>query len=120
VSSDALLDLWREALTVLLAVSAPFLIATLVVGLAVAILQTATQLQENVLTFIPKLGAAMLVIALAGHWALDKLGTFAISSFTAHAERSGSGAGPLGSMARGSPPAAGPAAAPAPAPPLAP
>lgn len=87
MSTDQVLDLWRSALTVIVEVSAPFLVACLAVGLAVAILQTATQLQESVLTFVPKLGAALLVIALAGHWCLDRLGKFTEQSFTAHAER---------------------------------
>jgi flagellar biosynthetic protein FliQ len=87
VSSDQLIDLWRTALTVAAEVSAPFLLACLAVGLAVSILQTATQLQESVLTFVPKLGAALLVLALAGHWCLDRLGKFTTEAFTAHSER---------------------------------
>jgi flagellar biosynthetic protein FliQ len=86
VSSDSLLDLWRNALMVIVAVSAPFLIAGLVVGLAVAVVQTATQLQETILTFVPKLAAALIVIALAGHWMLDKLGRFTTAAFTAQIE----------------------------------
>jgi flagellar biosynthetic protein FliQ len=86
MSTDALLDLWRNALIVVIAVSAPFLIAGLVVGLAVAVVQTATQLQETILTFVPKLAAALLVIALAGHWMLDKLGRFTTAAFTAQIE----------------------------------
>jgi flagellar biosynthetic protein FliQ len=62
-------------------VAAPFLMIGLVVGLAVAIIQTATQLQESVLTFVPKLAAALIVIALAGHWMLDRLGRFTIAAF---------------------------------------
>ncbi len=87
MTTDQIIDLWRTALTVIVEVSAPFLLACLAVGLAVAILQTATQLQESVLTFVPKLGAALLVIALAGHWCLDQLGSFTTQSFMAHAER---------------------------------
>lgn len=87
MTTDQIIDLWRTALTVIVEVSAPFLIACLAVGLAVAILQTATQLQESVLTFVPKLGAALLVIALAGHWCLDQLGSFTTQAFMAHAER---------------------------------
>ena len=86
MSTDALLDLWRNALMTVIAVSAPFLIAGLVVGLAVAVVQTATQLQETILTFVPKLAAALIVIALAGHWMLDKLGQFTIAAFTAQTE----------------------------------
>jgi flagellar biosynthesis protein FliQ len=87
VTSDAILDLWRGALSVCIAVSAPFLIACLAVGLTVAIVQTATQLQESVLTFVPKLGAALLVIALAGHWALDRLARYTSSAITAQVAR---------------------------------
>jgi flagellar biosynthetic protein FliQ len=83
VSPDSLLDLWRNALIVVIAVSAPFLITGLVVGLTVAVIQTATQLQESILTFVPKLAAALVVIALAGHWMLDKIGRFTTAAFTA-------------------------------------
>lgn len=86
MSSESLLDLWRDALSVAVWVSAPFLVAALVVGLLVSIVQTATQLQESVLTFVPKLAAALLVIALAGHWLLDRLNTFTVAAFTAHTE----------------------------------
>lgn len=87
MTTDSLLDLWRSALTVTVAVSAPFMIAGLAVGLVVAILQTATQLQESILTFVPKLAAALLVLALGGHWILDKLGRFTTDAFTAQSER---------------------------------
>ena len=86
MTPDSLLDLWRSALTVVVEVSAPFLITGLVVGLTVAVVQTATQLQESILTFVPKLAAALLVIALAGHWMLDKLGRFTTAAFTAQTE----------------------------------
>lgn len=88
MTSGALLDLWRNALSTTIAIAAPFLVAGLVIGLAVAILQTATQLQESVLTFVPKLAVAMLVLALAGHWMLDRLGRFATEAFTASAPAS--------------------------------
>lgn len=83
MTPDSLLDLWRSALIVIIEVSAPFLVTGLVVGLAVAVVQTATQLQESILTFVPKLAAAMIVIALAGHWVLDRLGRFTTAAFTA-------------------------------------
>lgn len=86
MTSDSILDLWRNALSVVVAVSAPFLIAGLVVGLVVAVIQTATQLQESILTFVPKLAAALLVLALGGHWVLDKLGKFTTEAFTAHSQ----------------------------------
>ncbi len=85
-SSVDLLELWRAALTVAAWAVAPFLLATLAVGLVVAVVQTATQLQESVLVFAPKLAAALLVAALAGHWILDRLQTFTVRSFTHAAE----------------------------------
>jgi flagellar biosynthetic protein FliQ len=87
MSADQLVDLWRTALAVIVEVSAPFLLSCLAVGLIVAIIQTATQLQESVLTFVPKLAAALVVLALAGHWCLDRLGKFTSASFSAHADR---------------------------------
>jgi flagellar biosynthesis protein FliQ len=87
VTGDQILDLWRNALSVIVEVSAPFLIAALGVGLAVSIVQTATQLQESTLSFVPKLGAAIVVVALSGHWCLDKLGKFTTEAFTAHVDR---------------------------------
>jgi flagellar biosynthetic protein FliQ len=83
MSTESILDLWRTALSVMVAVSAPFLLGCLVVGLVVAVIQTATQLQESVLTFVPKLAAALLVLALGGHWVLDKLSRFTTDAFTA-------------------------------------
>jgi flagellar biosynthesis protein FliQ len=82
------LDLWQRALTLLATVAAPFLVVALVVGLAIALVQTATQLQESVLAFVPKLAAALLVLALAGHWAFERLTTFATTSIGAAAEHS--------------------------------
>jgi flagellar biosynthetic protein FliQ len=90
VTGDQVLDLWRSALSVIVEVSAPFLIAALGVGLAVSIVQTATQLQESTLSFVPKLGAAIVVVALSGHWCLDRLGKFTTDSFTAHVDRNDS------------------------------
>ena len=86
MTTESILDLWREALIVIVAISTPFLLAGLVVGLVVAIIQTATQLQESILSFVPKLAAALLVIAFAGHWAIEKLNKYTIDAFTAHSE----------------------------------
>jgi flagellar biosynthetic protein FliQ len=82
VTSESLLDLWHGAMTVLATVAAPFLLTCLVVGLLLAIIQTATQLQESVLTFVPKLAAALLVIALAGRWMVGELGEYTKTAFT--------------------------------------
>ncbi len=88
------LDLWQQALMVMATVAAPFLVVALIVGLAVALIQTATQLQESVLAFVPKLGAALLVMVIAGHWAFDRLTTFAGTAIGRAAERASEDSSP--------------------------
>jgi flagellar biosynthetic protein FliQ len=56
-----------------LKISAPFLLAALVVGLAVSVFQAVTQIQEMTLSFIPKILVTGAVIALGGPWMLDML-----------------------------------------------
>jgi flagellar biosynthesis protein FliQ len=81
VTEDSLLDLWRMAISVAAEVAAPFVICGLAVGLFVALLQTAMQLQESALTFVPKLGVALVVLAFGGHWMLDRLTGFTKAAF---------------------------------------
>ncbi len=57
-------------------VSAPLLIAGLVVGMAISVVLAATQIQEFTLTFIPKLLAMAAAIALCGPWMLNLLVTY--------------------------------------------
>ncbi len=81
MNGDALLDLWRTALETMLTVGSPFLAAALVVGLTTSIFQAATQLQENVLSFVPKLAALGLILALAGPWLLGQLAEYTRGNF---------------------------------------
>ena len=83
MSTGALLDLWRDGLGTAIAVAAPFLAISLALGLVISIIQTATQIQEATLTFVPKLAGALIVLALAGHWLIDELGSYTVRSFTA-------------------------------------
>jgi flagellar biosynthetic protein FliQ len=63
----------QEGLLQLLAVSAPVLLVVLVVGLVVSIFQAATQIHEATLSFVPKIVAAVAVLAVAGPWMLGTL-----------------------------------------------
>ncbi len=65
--------LGQEGLMLLLLVAAPILLTVLVVGLLVSILQAATQIHEATLSFVPKVLAAVAVLALAGPWMLTTL-----------------------------------------------
>jgi flagellar biosynthetic protein FliQ len=63
----------QQALMLLLMVSAPVLVAVLVVGLVVSIFQAATQINEATLSFVPKIIAAVVVLAIAGPWMMTTL-----------------------------------------------
>ena len=63
----------QQGLYLLLMVSAPVLLTILAVGLVVSIFQAATQLHEATLSFVPKLVAAVAVLAVAGPWMLATL-----------------------------------------------
>lgn len=73
MNAQMVLTMGQEALLTLLMVSAPVLGVVLVVGLLISLFQAITQINEATLTFIPKLIAAMLVLALAGPWMLSML-----------------------------------------------
>ena len=85
MSTAGLLDLWRDALGTAITVAAPFLAVAVALGLVISIIQTATQIQEATLTFVPKVAGALIVLALAGNWLLDEIGSFAVRSFTTSA-----------------------------------
>ena len=76
MSPDFVIDLSQQALKVVSLISAPVLIASLVVGLIVGMFQAATQINENTLSFIPKLFAMVAVLFFAGSWMLHLVVTF--------------------------------------------
>ena len=63
----------QQGLWVLLMVSAPVLLVVLVVGLVVSVFQAATQINEATLSFVPKIIAAVVVLAVAGPWMMTTL-----------------------------------------------
>ena len=65
--------LGQEGLTLLLLVSAPVLLTVLVVGLVISVFQAATQISEATLSFVPKIVAAVAVLAFAGPWMMSTL-----------------------------------------------
>lgn len=73
MNASSVLTLGQEALIILLMVSAPVLLVVLVVGLVVSLLQAVTQINEATLAFVPKLMAAVVVLAVAGPWMLSLL-----------------------------------------------
>ncbi len=70
------LDIARQALYTIILCSAPLLIISLVVGLVVSIFQTVTSIQEQTLTFVPKIVCVFLGMMIFGSWILTNLTEF--------------------------------------------
>jgi flagellar biosynthetic protein FliQ len=73
---DAVIQIVALALLTATKVAGPVLISTLAIGLLLSIIQSATQIQESTLTFLPKLAVAAVVLVLTGAWALRVLEGF--------------------------------------------
>ncbi len=73
MDSQAVFTYGQEGLHLMLMVAAPLLLTVLAVGLLVSIFQAATQIHEATLSFVPKMVAAVAVLAIAGPWMLTTL-----------------------------------------------
>ena len=82
--TGAAVDAVREALMMMLVISAPILVAGLLIGLLVSIVQAATQIQEQTLSFVPKIAAMGLVTLMLAPWLVQQLTDFATGFFAGH------------------------------------
>jgi flagellar biosynthetic protein FliQ len=81
MESASMLELAQKALMLVVMLSAPVVLVALVVGLAVGLLQAASQIQEFTLSFVPKILAVLLTLALVAPWIGEHLVRFAQSIF---------------------------------------
>ncbi len=86
MSQDLVMKLARDTLQITLMLSAPLLLVSLVVGIAVSILQVVTSIQDMTLTLIPKMLAVFIVFLLMLPWALHLLVSYSTQLF-GHLER---------------------------------
>lgn len=82
MTPESVIALARSAVETTMLVSAPLLLAALVVGLVVSVFQAATQINEMTLSFIPKLVAMFITLVIAGPWMLALLTDFMRRLFT--------------------------------------
>ena len=75
---DVVMYIAREALLLILKVSLPVLLVSMVIGLIVSIFQTVTSIQEQTLTFVPKVVGIFLTLMLLGDWMLNSMANFAV------------------------------------------
>ena len=73
---DVVMDITRQALFLIIKVSLPVLLVSLCVGLAISIFQTVTSIQEQTLTFVPKIICVFLSLVLLGNWMMTSLVEF--------------------------------------------
>ena len=73
--------LLRQGVLEVLVIASPLLLAALLVGLVVAILQATTSIQEQTLTFVPKVLAILLMLAFLGGWMFSTLGEYTAELF---------------------------------------
>ncbi len=81
MNQDTIVNLATQAMTLGFEVAGPILLVGLVIGLAVSLFQAVTQIQEQSLSFIPKIiGLAVLIVVL-GPWMMDKLVNYAVNLY---------------------------------------
>ncbi len=66
-----ILTVFQKTILLTMIIAAPILLSAIVVGLAISIIQSVTQIQEQTLTFVPKIFAALLVLIVAAPWMID-------------------------------------------------
>ena len=81
MSVATVLDILREAFSRILLISGPALLIGMLVGLVISIFQATTQIQEQTLSFVPKLIAIFLTLILAGNFMLNLLLNFTKTIF---------------------------------------
>lgn len=87
---DAVAEMASSALFLIIKVSLPVLLVSLVVGLAISIFQTVTSIQEQTLTFVPKIVCVFTALILIGPWMMESMVEFATqlwSSFSLYIHR---------------------------------
>ena len=76
MSIDIVMDIAREALWLIIKCSAPLLLVSLIVGLVISIFQTVTSIQEQTLTFVPKILSIFITLILCGGWIMNNIVAF--------------------------------------------
>jgi len=82
MTDELVVDICRRAVQVTLMVSGPMLLAGMIIGLIVSVFQATTQINEQTLTFIPKIVAVFATLLLMTPWMIHTMTTFASSIFT--------------------------------------
>ncbi len=75
MSVDVVVEIANQALFTVIKTAAPVLLISMIVGLAISIFQTVTSIQEQTLTFVPKVVSIFITLMVLGHWMLNNMTT---------------------------------------------
>ncbi len=73
MNQDVVINVGMQAMQLAFKIAMPLLLVGLVIGLVISVFQAVTQIQEQTLTFIPKILATVAVLVVGGPWMLDQL-----------------------------------------------
>lgn len=82
MTPEFVVDIGRQAIETTLSVAAPMLLVALIVGLVISIFQAATQINEQTMTFIPKIVGVFVTLLIFAPWMLRKVTAFLIMIFS--------------------------------------
>ncbi|MGC9220620.1 MAG: flagellar biosynthesis protein FliQ [Solirubrobacteraceae bacterium] len=83
MNQDMVVNLATQAMTLAFEVAGPILLVGLVIGLLVSLFQAVTQIQEQSLSFIPKVLGLAVLVAILGPWMLDRMVSYATNLYVA-------------------------------------
>ena len=82
MTQNMVIDIARSALWNIITTSAPLLLVSLIVGLIISIFQTVTSIQEQTLTFVPKILAVFLMLMFLGHWMMNNMVNYMVELYS--------------------------------------
>lgn len=82
ITQGDVITITKEAIYTIIIASAPLLLISLIIGLIISIFQTVTSIQEQTLTFVPKIVAVFVGIMIFGPWMLDVMSNFMMRLWT--------------------------------------
>lgn len=82
ITEEQILDIMHEAIYTIIVTAAPLLLVSLIIGLIISIFQTVTSIQEQTLTFVPKIIAVFVGMMILGSWMLNMLTQFITDLWT--------------------------------------
>lgn len=82
ITQGDIITIAKEAIYTIIIASSPLLLISLIIGLVISIFQTVTSIQEQTLTFVPKVLSIFLTIMIIGHWMANGMTDFMIRLWT--------------------------------------